>query len=100
MEDRSVNADRSLPDDRERKARLYLEHPDESPELIGTLPYLIHPPGKLSATASWFRFRDETLLPMIQHRPDDPNLPNFLRQVENVLSWRATIAAKDRFWKE
>jgi hypothetical protein len=70
----------------DRKARLYLEHPDESPELIGTLPYLIHPPGKLSVTASWLRFRDATLLPMMEHRPDDPNLPNFLRQVEDILA--------------
>jgi hypothetical protein len=90
----------TLSPDRARKARMYLEHPDECPKLIGTLPYLIHPPGRLSATASWLRFRDKTLLPMIQHRPDDPNLPNFLRQVESILAWRATIAAEDRFWKE
>jgi hypothetical protein len=90
----------SLQPDRERKARLYLEHPDESPELTETLPYLIHPPGKLSATTAWLRFRDETLLPMIQHRPDDLNLPNFLRQVETILTWRATVPAEHRFWKE
>jgi hypothetical protein len=95
----SANAD-ILPRDLERKARLYLEHPDESPELIGTLPYLIHPPGKLSATASWLRFRDKTLLPMIERRPDDPNLPNFLTQVESILAWRATVPAENRFWKE
>jgi hypothetical protein len=29
-----------------------LRHPDECPELVGVQPYLIHPPGKLSATAS------------------------------------------------
>jgi hypothetical protein len=92
----SANTD-TLPLDRARKARLYLEHPDESPELIGTLPYLIHPPGKLSATASWLRFRDKTLLPMIKHSPDDPNLPNFLRQVEIILAWRTTVPAEDRF---
>jgi hypothetical protein len=90
----------TLPPDRERKARLYLEHPHESPELIGTLPYLIHPPGKLSATASRLHFRDKTLLPMIQNRPDDPNLPNFLKQVETILAWRASVPAQDRFWKE
>ena len=93
----SANTD-TLPD-RERKARLYLEHPDESPELIGTLPYLIHPPGKLSATASWLRFRDQTLLPMSERRPDDPNLRNFLRQVESILAWRAAVPAEHRFWK-
>ena len=84
----------------ERRARLYLEHPDESPELIGTLDYLIHPPGKLSATVSWLRFRDKTLLPMIRSDPDDPNLPNFLKQVEAVLAWRAQISQEERFWRK
>jgi hypothetical protein len=93
----SANTD-TLPD-RERKARLYLEHPDESPEFSGTLPYLIHPPGKLSATASWLRFRDKTLLPMSERRPDDPNVRNFLRQVESILAWRAALPPEDRFWK-
>lgn len=95
----SANTD-SLPLDRERKARLILAHPDECPAIIGTLPYLIHPPGKLSATASWNAFRDMTLLPMMQARPDDPNLPSFLKQVETILAWRATVPAEDRFWKE
>jgi len=95
----SANTD-TLAADRARKARLFLEHPDKPPELIGTLLYLIHPPGKLSTTASWLRFRDKTLLPMIEHRPDDPNLPKFLRQVEAILAWRATVPPQDRFWKE
>jgi hypothetical protein len=89
----------TVPPDRERKAQLYLQHPDECPDIIGTLPYLIHPPGKLSSTASWESFRDKTLLPMIENRPDDPNLPNFLKQVETILAWRAGIPAPDRFWK-
>jgi hypothetical protein len=83
----------------ERRAQLFLQHPDECPELIGSLPYLIHPPSRLSATASWHRFRDKTLLPMIREAPDDPNLPNFLKQVELILGWRATIALEDRFWR-
>jgi hypothetical protein len=83
----------------ERRAQLYLQHPDESPALIGVLPYLIHPPSNLSSTASWVSFRDKTLLPMIQHRPDDPNLPNFLKQVEAILAWRAAVPPEDRFWK-
>jgi hypothetical protein len=83
-----------------RKAQLYLQHPEGSPdELIGTPDYLMHPPSKLSSTASWEAFRDKTLLPMIEHRPDDPNLPNYLKQVEEVLAWRATISPADRFWK-
>ena len=85
--------------DCEQKAQLYLQHPDECPELIGRLPYLIHPPGKLSSTASWVRFRDDTLLPMLRYRPDDPNLPNFMKQVEAILAWRATIPPERRFWK-
>lgn len=90
----------NLEADHERKARLFLEHPSGSPKLIGTLPYLIDPTGKWSATASWISFRDRTLLPMMQLDPDDPNLPNFLRQVELILAWRATVPAEDRFWKE
>ncbi len=83
----------------ERKCALYLQHPDETPELIGVLPYLIHPPSKLSATARWVAFRDKTLLPMIAAEPHDPNLPNFLQQAEAILAWRATIAPEERFWK-
>ena len=86
--------------ERERKARLYLDHPDECPEITGPLPYLIHPPGKLAATSSWLDFRDKTLLPIIAHMPDDPNLPNFLRQTERILAWRSTVPPEDRFWKK
>ena len=42
----------------EREAQLYLEQPDECPE-IGTPPYLIHPLSKLAPTASWLKFRDK-----------------------------------------
>jgi hypothetical protein len=83
----------------ERKAQLYLQHPDESPEVVGVLPYLIHPPSKLSSTAAWVAFRDKTLLPMIEHRPDDLYLPNLLKQVEDILAWRAAVSPNDRFWK-
>ena len=93
-------ATENLEADQERKARLFLEHPHESPEIIGPLPYLIHPPGRFSATDSWIRFRDKTLLPMMQDSPDDPNLPNFLRQVEIILAWRETVSPEDRFWRE
>lgn len=81
------------------RAALYLQHPDESPKLIGVLPYLIHPPSRLSSTASWIAFRDRTLLPMMRSDPDDPNLPNFLAQVEKILAWRATVRPQDRFWR-
>jgi hypothetical protein len=86
-------------DSRDRQARLYLQHPDESPDLVGVLPYLIHPPSRLSSSRAWECFRDSTLLPMIRHRPDDPNLSNFLKQVESILAWRAGISPEDRFWK-
>ena len=33
------------------------------------------------------------------NRPDDPNLPNFLKQVESILAWRAAVPPDDRFWK-
>jgi hypothetical protein len=89
----------ALQADRARRAQLYLEHPEESPALIGVLPYLIHPPSKLSSDASWRRFRDRTLLPMIGQRPDDANLANLLKQVETVLAWRATVASQNRFWR-
>jgi hypothetical protein len=82
----------------ERKVALYLQHPDETPELVGCLPYLIHPPSRLASTAACVRFLDKTLLPMIEH-PDDLNLPRFLAQVETALAWRAAIPAHDRFWK-
>ena len=82
----------------QRRSALYLERPDECPELVGVLPHLIHPPGKLSATASWIRFRDKTLLPLIQDRQDDPNLPNFLKQAEAVLAWRASIDPGYQSW--
>jgi hypothetical protein len=95
--DRHWEADRTAS---ERKARLYLEHPDESPQLIEPLAYLIDPPGRLSPTQSWIRFRDETLVPMMAKRPDDPNLTSFLRQAEAVLAWRATVRAEDRFWRK
>jgi hypothetical protein len=85
---------------RERKAQLYWQHPDECPELTGALPYLIHPPSRLSSTASWIGFRDNTVLPMMRHRPDDPNLPKFLKQVEAILAWRAAVPPEDRFWRK
>jgi hypothetical protein len=83
----------------EKRATLFLQHPDESPALIGVLPYLIHPPSRLSSTASWVAFRDKTVLPMMRADPDDPNLPNFLAQVEAILAWRSSVRPEDRFWK-
>jgi hypothetical protein len=85
--------------DAETKFRLYEAHPDESPEIAGILPYLIHPPGRLSSTASWRRFRDRTLLPLIAARPDDQFLPKFLAQTEAVLAWRAALPPEQRFWQ-
>jgi hypothetical protein len=83
----------------EAKIALFFQHPDECPELVGDLPYLIHPPSKFSSTARWEFFRDKTVLPMIQERPQDPNLPNFLKRIEAILAFRATVAPEDRFWK-
>jgi hypothetical protein len=86
-------------DANERRVQLYLQHPEDAPEEIGVRNFLIHQPSKLSSTAAWLAFRDKTLLPMIEHRPDDRNLRNFLKQVGDVLAWRDTIAPEERFWK-
>ena len=83
----------------DEKIQVLLEHPDESPEIVGTLPYLIHPPSRLSSTGRWVEFRDRTLLPLIASRPADPFLPRFLEQTEKILAWRATIAPERRIWK-
>ncbi|MBK6599281.1 MAG: hypothetical protein IPG25_15970 [Proteobacteria bacterium] len=78
---------------------MLMQHPDESPEIVGTLPYLIHPPSRLASTARWMKFRDSTLRPLIASRPADPFLPRFLEQTEKILAWRATIAPERRIWK-
>lgn len=83
----------------EDKVQLLLQHPDESPEITGTLPYLLEPPRRLSSTSRWLRFREETLLPLIAERPDDPHLSHFLQQAEAVLAWRAAVPPDRRFWK-
>jgi len=85
--------------DAEEKIKVLLEHPDESPEIVGMLDYLIHPPSKFASSARWREFRDGTLLPLIAERPDDPHLPLFLAQAEKILAWRATIAPERRIWK-
>lgn len=83
----------------DERIAILLEHPDESPEIVGTLPYLIHPPGRLSSTARWIAFRDRTLRPLIDSRPDDPYLPLFLAQTDRILAWRSTVAPERRIWK-
>jgi hypothetical protein len=37
-------------------------------------------------------------LPLIEHKPDGPNLPNFLRRVEEILAWREAVPAEHWFW--
>lgn len=81
------------------RAQLYLQHPEPCPDIVGALPYLIHPPGRLSRTSSWLRFRDETLVPLMRQRPDDTNLAAFLRQAEAVLVWRAGLCPEQHFWR-
>lgn len=85
---------------RGRKGELFWQHPPEWPDdFTGPHQYLIHPPGKLSSTAAWIRFRDNTLLPMIDDHPDDRDLPNYLRCVVAILAWRAEVTPEDRFWR-
>jgi hypothetical protein len=83
----------------QRKNWLHLHHPSGSPEVVMPVNYLLHPPSRLSSTASWISYRDKTLLPLMQGKPDDPNLPNYLAQVVKILAWRAEIPPEDRFWK-
>jgi hypothetical protein len=80
-------------------AEILFGHPDECPEIVGRLDYLIHPPSRLASSARWRAFRDRTLLPMIAERPEDPHLPRFLEQTEKILAWRATIPPERRIWK-
>ena len=88
------------PGHNKRKCWLLLHHPEGSPsELLGDPDYLLHPPSRLAPTAAWIDYREDTLLGMIETRPDDPDLPNYLVQVEKVLAWRPTVGAEDRFWK-
>jgi len=79
---------------------LMWEHSPTLPEGFSRpLPYLIEPPSEMASTAAFIRFRDRTLLPMIAADPGDPDLPRFLRCVETVLAWRATIPAEKSFWR-
>lgn len=82
----------------EEYGQLLYEHPDESPEIVGLLDYLIHPPSRLASTARWVRFRDN-MAQAVADRPDDAHLPLFLAQAEKILAYRATIAPERRIWK-
>lgn len=73
---------------------MYLHHPDGSPQPVAPMEYLLHPPSRLSSTASWISYRDKTLPPLMRER-----LPNYLAQAEKVLAWRAEVPSEDRFWK-
>lgn len=81
------------------RAQLYLQHPEPCPDIADALPYLIHPPGRLSRTSSWLRFRDETLVPLMRRRPDDANLAAFMQHADAVLAWRAYQHPDQRFWR-
>ena len=37
-----------------RRNRLYLQHPDPSPDHLQPVDYLMHAPSKLASTAEWF----------------------------------------------
>jgi len=84
---------------RRRHNALYLQHPDTTPLPVAPMDYLLHAPGRLAATSTWLKYRDETLLPLMQDRPDDLNLPLFLARTEEILAWRAGIGEADRFWR-
>jgi len=79
---------------------LMWEHPPTGPDhRTRPLPYLIDCPSEFAPDSALIRFRDKTLLPLIATDPGDPDLPNFLKCIEDALAWRATIAPPDRFWR-
>jgi hypothetical protein len=79
---------------------LILQHPCTSPDTNARMgPYLICGPSAFSSTARWIEFRDDTLLPMIEHHPGDAFLADYARQIEKILAWRAAIPPEQRFWK-
>jgi hypothetical protein len=78
----------------------FLQHPATSPDTrLKMGPYLICGPSTFCSTARWLAFRDRTLLPMIEERPGDAFLADYLLQVEKILAWRAAIPAEQRFWR-
>lgn len=83
----------------DERAQLYLQHPDPCPDIAEPLPYLLDPPGRLSRTSSWLRFRDDTLRPLLRDRLHDRHLAAFLQQAEAVLAWRAGLRPAQRFWR-
>ena len=77
------------------------QHPEPTPDdLTWPLPFLIHPPDKLSSTERWIAFRDKTLKPMMLMHLIDANLPKILRQTEPILAWRATVPHEWQVWKQ
>ncbi len=77
---------------------LMWEHPQTLPDGDRPLPYIIDPPSMFSPSSRFVRFR-EMLLRIIPARPDDADLPDFLKCVDRVLEWRTTIPLQDRFWR-
>lgn len=72
-------------------------HPRPEPAQIRPSSLLIEPPGRLSATDDWHRFRRD-LASLLPHYPNDPNLPLFLDAADTVIAWRNTVPPKGRFW--
>lgn len=85
--------------DRDRKWRRYVEHPDVSPTAFpAPLNGLVDPPSKLAPTASLIEWRDEAAQ-CAKAMPDNLNWPVFVAQVEIALAWRETVPLEDRFWR-
>ena len=83
-----------------RLRELIFGHPSSTPDDLGPLDYLIHPPSSVfSPTSAYLRFRDQTLMPMMVERPDDPNLPKFLAVIEAILVWREAVPPNERLWR-
>ena len=54
----------TLPLTSDEYGQLLYDHPDESPEIVGMLDYLIDPPSRLASTNS----SSDLDIPVLQHR--------------------------------
>ena len=95
----AASTDPALDEEKARKLAAFLAHPDDGPDVAFTGDYLIHPPTRLSATSRWIAFRDRTVIPLLDLRPDDLWLRAMARQIEAILAWRKAQPPADRFWK-
>jgi hypothetical protein len=54
----------------------------------------------MRSNARWITFRDSTLRRMVQDDPEDQEAIEWIKQVDSILEWRATIPPEKRFWDD